>query len=59
MREKVQEELQQIEQQDVIKDVTRNSTPWLRLLVAVNKDEDNVRICIDMRCGNQAIQQNQ
>ena len=59
MREKVQEELQQIEQQDVIKDVTRNSTPWLGLLVAVNKDEDNVRICIDMRCANQAIQQNQ
>ena len=31
-------------------------TPWLIPLVAVNKDENNVRICIDMRCANQAIQ---
>ena len=53
-REKVSEKLIELEELDVIEKVT-GPTRWLSPLVAVEKPNGDVRICIDMRQPNQAI----
>ena len=53
-REKVSEKLVELEKLDVIEKVT-GPTRWLSPLVAVEKPNGDVRICIDMRQPNQAI----
>ena len=42
---------------DIIEKVPdTEETPWIRPIVAVPKGDDSVRICVDMRKANQAIQ---
>ena len=48
-------ELKRLENEGIIEDVTGEPTLWLNLLVIVPKDEDNIRICVDMRPANKAI----
>ena len=44
-----------MENEGIIEDVTGEPTPWLNPLVIVPKDEDNIRICVEMRTANKAI----
>ena len=53
------EELKRLENEGIIEDVTGEPTPWLNPLVIVPKDEDNIRICVEMRTANKAIARKQ
>jgi len=57
IRQKVETELQKLENDDVIETIT-GSTPWISPIVTPPnpKDPDKVRICVDMRQANTAIQ---
>lgn len=57
VRQKVEKELQKLEDDDVIEKVT-GPTPWVSPIVTPPKpkDPDKVRICVDMRQANTAIQ---
>ena len=55
LRKKVNIELERLERAGIIEDVTNLPTPWLNPLVVVPKGEEDVRICLDMRCANKAI----
>ena len=56
IRKKVEDALKELENQDIIEPVPANQpTPWLSPIVAVPKKDGSVRICVDMRMANQAI----
>ena len=56
LREKVKRELERLEQEDIIEDVTSEPTPWLSPLVVVPKaNSESIRLCLDMRKANTAI----
>ena len=56
IREKVKTALTELENQDVIEKVPENeATPWVSPIVAVQKKDGQVRICVDMRLANEAI----
>ena len=57
MRRKAEEELVRLEKLDIIETV-HEPTPWVSPTVAVPKPKtpDEVRICVDMRLPNKAIQ---
>ena len=56
LREKVKCELERLEQEDIIEDVTSEPTPWLSPLVVVPKaNSESIRLCLDMRKANTAI----
>ena len=57
IRQKVEAELQKLEDDDIIEQVT-GPTPWVSPIVTPPKpkDPDKVRICVDMRQANMAIQ---
>ena len=57
IRDKVKSALTELEKQDVIERVPDDqATPWVQPIVAVPKKDGNVRICVDMRFPNEAIQ---
>ena len=56
LREKVQKEIEHLEQQDIIEDITSEATPWLSQLVIVPKSDGGLRLCINMRNANTAIE---
>ena len=56
MRESVRAEIKNLEGQDIIEDVTSEATPWLSQLVIVPKPSNKIRLCIDMRNANTAIE---
>ena len=56
LRKKVQKEIEHLEQQDIIEDITSEATPWLSQLVIVPKSDGGIRLCIDMRNANTAIE---
>ena len=57
IRDKVKTALTELEKQDVIERVPDDqATPWVQPIVAVPKKDGNVRICVDMRFPNEAIQ---
>ena len=58
LRTKVDEELKRLRQEDIIEDVKEGSTPWVSPIVVVpNKhDPEKIRLCIDMRQANRAIE---
>ena len=51
----VEAELKRLREMDVIEEVT-GPTPWVSLVVVVAQKNMGVRICIDMRKANEAIQ---
>ncbi|KAI8514170.1 hypothetical protein Bbelb_084940 [Branchiostoma belcheri] len=56
MRKQVENELKELEKQDIIERVD-GPTPWVSPIVVVPKPKTNsIRICIDMREANKAIQ---
>ena len=55
VRKDVEAELKRLREMDVIEEVT-GPTPWVSLVVVVPKKNKSVRICIDMRKANEAIQ---
>ena len=56
MREKVSNELEILKQQDIIKDVKDEPTPWISPIAVVSKNHDKtkVRLCINMQEANKA-----
>ena len=55
MRRKVSAALKQLEDDDIIETV-EVPTPWISPLVIVPKSDGAVRVCVDMRMANSAIQ---
>ena len=56
LTKKAQKEIEHLEQQDIIEDITSEATPLLSKLVIVPKSKGWVRFCIDMRNANTAIE---
>ncbi|XP_006824607.1 uncharacterized protein LOC102801657 [Saccoglossus kowalevskii] len=54
VRGKVEKELQKLEELDIIEKAV-GATPWVSPIVVVSKKE-NIRICVDMRAPNTAIE---
>ena len=55
LRKQVATELERLEQQGIIETVN-GPTPWVSPLVVIPKKNGEVRLCIDMRMANKAIQ---
>ena len=55
MRQRVSEALDQLERDGIIEKVV-GATPWASPLVVIPKKDGDVRLCVDMRMPNQAIQ---
>ena len=56
LRNKVNREIQKLESEGIVEDVTNEPTPWINPLVIVPKSGDEIRLCVDMRCANKAIE---
>ena len=56
LREKVETAIKKLEDQDIIEQVTEGPTPWVSSPVFVPKTNGSIRLCVDMRAANQAIQ---
>ena len=48
--------MERLEQQDIIENITSEATPWLSQLIIVTKSDGGVRLFIDMRNANAAIE---
>jgi hypothetical protein len=55
MRQKVSDALDMLESDGIIEKVS-DATPWVSPLVVIPKKDGEIRLCIDMRMANQAIQ---
>ena len=55
MRKKVEAELKRLEELDIIEKVN-GPTPWISPIVVVPKKNNTIRICVDMRQPNRAIE---
>lgn len=53
MRDRVREELQRLEQEDVIEKI--DTSEWVSPIVVVAKKNGKIRICVDLREPNKAI----
>ena len=56
VRDKVKRELVKLEKQGIIEAVSSEPTPWLSPLVVVPKGNKDIRLCLDMRKANTAIE---
>ena len=56
LRAKVDEKLDELLAKDIIKEVSHNPTEWVLPLVVIPKTDGDVRICVDMRKANSAIE---
>jgi len=57
MRKKVEDTLQNLEQERIIERIPENEgTPWVSPIVVVPKKDGHVWICVDMRLANEAIE---
>ena len=56
MREKVEQEINRLEQNDVIEEVNR-LTPWVSNIVVAPKlnAQNHIRLCVEMRKANEAL----
>ena len=55
MRKQVSKELQKLVEQDIIEPVMDQPTPWISPIVCTPKSDGGIRLCVDMREANQAI----
>ena len=55
VRRKVDEELERLKELDIIEDAS-GPTPWISPLVIVHKDNGSVRVCVESRMINTAIE---
>ena len=56
LRQKVDLELKKLREADIIEDITEEATPWVSPIVVVPKNSGEIRMCIDMRQANKAIE---
>ena len=56
LRKKVSSTLRDLENQGIIEKVEGTSTPWVSPVVIIPKNDGSVRLCVDMRMPNRAIQ---
>ena len=56
LRKRVHTELAELEKQGIIEDITDKPTPWLSPMVIVPKGKNGIRLCLDMRNANKAIE---
>ena len=56
IRNDVSKELKKLEEQDIIEKVSNQPTPWISPIVATPKKDGGIRLCVDMREANQAIE---
>ena len=56
LRKKVENEIEKLEQDDIIEKIPENTpTEWVSPVVVVPKQNNNIRLCVDMREANTAI----
>lgn len=55
MRQKVSDALDKLERDGIIEKIS-DATPWVSPLVVIPKKDGDIRLCVDMRMANQAIQ---
>ena len=56
LRQKVENELEKLEHDDIIEKIPDNTpTEWVSPVVIVPKQNNNIRLCVDMRVANTAI----
>ena len=55
VREKVERKLDELLESGIIEEVLKGPTGWISPLVVIPKADGDIRICVDMRCTNQAI----
>ena len=56
LREKVHKGLDDLLKEDIIEEVPSGPTEWVSTLVVVPKPDGDIRICVDMRRANEAIE---
>ena len=55
VRKKVEDELLRLEKLDIIEKV-EGPTPWISPILVVPRKNDSIKICVDMRLPNKAIE---
>ncbi|MES9882797.1 MAG: RNase H-like domain-containing protein [Sedimenticola sp.] len=55
MRQQVEQKLKQLQEMDIVESVT-GPTPWVSALVPIPKKDGDIRLCVDMRQANKAVQ---
>ena len=55
LRDKVNEKLDELLENDIIEEVPEGPTSWVSPLVVIPKQNGDIRICVDMRKANEAI----
>lgn len=56
LREKVDQKLDELLKEDIIEEVPSGPTEWVSPLVVVPKPDGDIRICVDMKKANEAIE---
>ena len=56
LRKKVEDELTKLLKEDIIEEVNGEPTPWVSPIVTPPKKDGSIRLCVDMREPNKAIQ---
>ena len=49
-------ELKKLEKQDIVEKIANQPTPWISPIVVTTKKDGGIRLCVDMREANQAIE---
>ncbi|PFX31209.1 Uncharacterized protein K02A2.6 [Stylophora pistillata] len=55
VRDNVERKLDELMESGIIEEVPEGPTGWVSPLVVIPKADGDIRICVDMRCANQAI----
>ena len=56
VRNDVSKELKKLEEKDIVEKVANQPTPWISPIVVTPKKDGGIRLCVDMREANQAIE---
>ncbi|XP_052806251.1 uncharacterized protein K02A2.6-like [Mya arenaria] len=56
LRKNVEKEIETMLKNDIIEEIRNESTPWVSPIVTPPKKNGDVRICVDMRLANKAIE---
>ena len=56
VRNDVSKELKKLEEQDIVEKVANQPTSWISPIVITPKKDGGIRLCVDMREANQAIE---